>query len=71
MDGDYNFSGHPAPVLGHPHCTELLRDVQSEPPAFQFVPSISFSGTGHHWEETGSVLSVPFLWVITMTSVQC
>lgn len=36
-------------------------DVQGEPPVFQFVPTASCPGIGHHWEETGSVITASSL----------
>ena len=44
------------PVLGQPHRSKLFPDLHREPPMFQVGPIASRPGTGHHWEEPGSVL---------------
>lgn len=44
----HSLSGQPVQVLCHPHVKEELHDAQSEPPAFQFVPTASCCGNGHH-----------------------
>lgn len=49
----------PLPMLHHSHSSEVLPSVQREPSVLQFVPVSSDHGTGHHWEEPGSVFSVP------------
>lgn len=51
----------PLPSIGnldqvHLH-REEVSDMQRNPPAFCFVPMMSSPATGHHWEESGSVLS--------------
>lgn len=42
----------------------MLSDGQIEPPVLHFVPSVSGPGTGHMWQELGSILSAtPFsMW---------
>jgi len=44
--------------------SEVLSDGQIAPPVLHFVPSVSGPGTGHMWQELGSILSAtPFsMW---------
>jgi len=53
--------GQPVPVLHYLQSTEVLPGVWREPPVFQFVPTASCPGIGHHWEETGSVITASSL----------
>jgi len=41
-------SGQPVPVLHRLHSTEVLPDVQREPPSSQFVPIFSCPDTEHN-----------------------
>lgn len=43
----HNLSGQPVTVLSRLY-SEVLPDVQAEPPVFQFVPIASYPSTGHH-----------------------
>lgn len=40
-------SGHPVPVLSHPHREKVFPDVNREPSMFQFVPMLSGPVTGN------------------------
>lgn len=42
---------------------ELIVDVQLKSPVLQFVPVVSGSVPGHHWEEPSSALSAASLQV--------
>lgn len=55
----HNLFGLSVLVLSHPHSTEVLPDVQREPPLFNFVPNASCPGTEHHRKEPGSILLHP------------
>lgn len=55
--------GQSVPVLGYHQRKEVFPDVQMMTLAFQFVPSVSCPGTGHHWKELGSIFFAPFLQV--------
>ena len=58
---DPTTSGQPVPVLHYLQSTAVLPVVWREPPVFQFVPTASCPGIGHHWEETGSVITASSL----------
>ena len=50
--------------LGNLGQGKVFPDMQRDPPAFCFVPMMSGPATGHHWEESGSVLSaLPFGYI--------
>lgn len=42
-------------VFGPTHSEKVFPEVQRDPPVFQRVPVASGPGTGHHWEEPGSI----------------
>lgn len=52
--------GQPVSVLSFLHSTQVLPDGHKEPPVLQSVPSASGPGTGHLWQEPGSVLFTLF-----------
>ena len=51
------------------HCSVMLTvkkglpDIQTEPPAIQFVPTVSCPVTGHYWKDPGSILFLPFFQI--------
>lgn len=53
-------SGQLVSVLHQLQSTEVLLGVQTEPSVFQFVCITSCPGTGHHWNEFGSIFFAPF-----------
>lgn len=52
----HSLSGHPVPVLSHPHSGKVFPDVKRELSVFQFVPMVSSPVTGHQQKEPGSLL---------------
>ena len=44
----YKTSGHPIPVLCHPHSKEVPPHVQTELPMLQFVPVATYPVAGDH-----------------------
>lgn len=67
-DGASTTSPSAAPVLGHTHNEKVFPEVQRDPPVFQCVPVASGPGTGHHWEEPGSLQSLIYLHVPSLAS---
>lgn len=68
MSWNISKDGECTPSLGNLDqvhlCREKVSDMQRDPTAFCFVPVISGPATEHHWEESGSVLSVlPFRYI--------
>ena len=57
--GEPTTSGQPVPVLCHTYSKEMLPDVQIERLVFQLVHSAFCPGTGHHLQESVSVLFAP------------
>lgn len=53
----HSLSVQAVPVLHHAQ-HRRASCVQAESPVLQFVPIASCPGTGHHWQESGSVLFV-------------
>jgi len=57
----HSISGQPVPVLCHPQSEEVFPHVQLELPMLQFVPVAPCPVSGHHWKESGPILSTPTL----------
>lgn len=55
----HNLFGATCGIAQLPSQWKMCSDVQMEPPTFQFVPIVSRSVTGHHWEQpTLTLLSI-------------
>ena len=55
----HSLARQPLTVFHHSHSTEMLPDVQREPPVFQFMPITSCPGIGHHWKEVHFLCTFP------------
>lgn len=70
-------AGWPGPCLSGSYksprvmTAKSLPYVQMEPPMFQCVPVAFSPGTGHHWEESGSVCFTPYLQTVLYVGKVC